>query len=62
MLSIWSNESMQSSAFEDFHLSDMEYGLRNHHDELRNLLPVMNEADDPGEDAVHSRNTDLRRV
>jgi len=61
MLSIWSNESMQSSAFEDFHLSDMEYGLRNHHDELRNLLPVMREVDDPGEDAVHSRNAALRQ-
>jgi phenylpropionate dioxygenase-like ring-hydroxylating dioxygenase large terminal subunit len=40
-LSIWSNESMKSSAFEGFHLSDLEYGLRRHHDGLRGLIPVM---------------------
>lgn len=40
-LSIWSNESMKSSAFEGFHLSDLEYGLRRHHDGLRSLIPVM---------------------
>ena len=31
-LSIWSNESMKSHAFDGFHLSDLEYGLRRHHD------------------------------
>lgn len=40
-LSIWSNESMRSDAFEGFHLSDLEYGLRRHHDGLRRLLPVV---------------------
>ena len=40
-LSIWSNESMKSSAFEGFHLSDLEYGLRRHHDGLRGVIPVM---------------------
>jgi carnitine monooxygenase subunit len=40
-LSIWSNESMKSSAFEGFYLSDLERGLRSHHDQLRHLLPVM---------------------
>jgi len=40
-LSVWSNESMLSSAFEGFHLSDLEYGVRRHHDRLRSLLPVM---------------------
>ncbi len=40
-LSIWSNESMKSSAFEGFYLSDMERGLRTHHDMLRGLIPVM---------------------
>ena len=40
-LSIWSNESMLSSAFEGFHLSDLEYGVRRHHDRLRDLLPVL---------------------
>jgi carnitine monooxygenase subunit len=40
-LSIWSNESMKSSAFENFHLSDHERFVRAHHDELRSILPVI---------------------
>lgn len=40
-LSIWSDESMASSAFDDFHLSDLEYGVRRHHDELRAILPFL---------------------
>ena len=40
-LTIWSNESMKSSAFDGFHLSDLEYGVRAHHDKLREILPVM---------------------
>ena len=32
---------MLSSAFEGFHLSDLEYGVRRHHDRLRDLLPVL---------------------
>jgi carnitine monooxygenase subunit len=39
-LTIWSNESMKSAAFDGFHLSDLEYGVRQHHDKLRALLPV----------------------
>ena len=40
-LTIWSNEAMRSNAFDGFHLSDLEYGVRQHHDKLRALLPVM---------------------
>lgn len=40
-LAIWSNESMKSSAFDNFHLSDHERFLRAHHDDLRKLLPVL---------------------
>jgi carnitine monooxygenase subunit len=40
-LSVWSNESMKSSGFEGFHLSDLEVAVRAHHDHLRALLPVM---------------------
>lgn len=40
-LSIWSNESMLSEAFSGFFLSDLEYGVRTHHDHLRQLLPVV---------------------
>jgi phenylpropionate dioxygenase-like ring-hydroxylating dioxygenase large terminal subunit len=48
-LSIWSNESMQSAAFDGFHLSDLEYGVRRHHDALRAIFPVMRQPDAPTE-------------
>jgi carnitine monooxygenase subunit len=49
-LSIWSNESMKSSAFEGFHLSDLERGVRAHHDRLREIIPIMT-LDQPPPDA-----------
>lgn len=49
-LSIWSNESMKSDAFDGFHLSDLEYGLRQHHDGLRRLMPVMTLDGEPAGD------------
>lgn len=58
-LSIWSNESMKSTAFEGFHLSDLEYGLRRHHDRLRLLLPVMTLAQAPPESEVSTANQEM---
>ncbi|WP_333826324.1 aromatic ring-hydroxylating oxygenase subunit alpha [Pararhodobacter sp.] len=58
-LSIWSNESMMSDAFEGFHLSDLEYGLRRHHDGLRRILPVMSLAVAPPEDQIAARNEEM---
>lgn len=55
-LTIWSNESMASSAFEGFYLSDYEYGVRTHHDHLRAVLPIYNAKDAPPEDQVHAMN------
>ncbi len=37
-LTIWSNESMKSTAFEGFHLSDLEYGVRSHHDHFAGTI------------------------
>jgi len=59
-LSIWSNESMKSSAFEGFHLSDLEFAVKNHHDQLRRILPVMRLQDAPAEDRVRDTNEELR--
>ncbi len=56
-LTIWSNESMASESFEGFYLSDLEYGVRSHHDHLRKILPVYNSETAPGEDEVASLNT-----
>jgi phenylpropionate dioxygenase-like ring-hydroxylating dioxygenase large terminal subunit len=58
-LSIWSDESMRSSAFDGFHLSDLEWGLRRHHDRLRALIPVMSLYTPPAEAEVEALNTKL---
>jgi phenylpropionate dioxygenase-like ring-hydroxylating dioxygenase large terminal subunit len=58
-LSIWSNESMKSSAFDGFHLSDLEWGLRRHHDGLRRLLPVMTLENPPSEAEMAARNEEM---
>ncbi len=58
-LSIWSDESMRSSAFDNFHLSDLEWGLRRHHDRLRSLLPVVTLYSPPAEEDVSSLNAKL---
>ena len=58
-LSIWSNESMKSDAFEGFHLSDLEYGLRSCHDGLRAVLPVMTLETAPPEDQIAAINEEM---
>jgi len=44
----WSWEAMQSSGYDDVILSDLEYGVRSHHDRLRDLIPVMTLDEEPG--------------
>lgn len=61
-LSIWSNESMKSTAFDGFHLSDLEYGVRAHHDRLRALMPVMRLPDAPGEGQIAVINENLLQM
>jgi carnitine monooxygenase subunit len=60
-LSIWSNESMKSSAFENFHLSDHERHVRAHHDDLRTILPVLNLTKAPKHDEMSEVNERLRQ-
>ena len=50
---------MASRAFDGFHLSDLEYGLRAHHDRLRSLIPVMALPDTPPEADIARRNAEL---
>lgn len=59
-LTIWSNEAMASPAFEGFVLSDLEYGVRSHHDHLRAVLPVVTLDEPPAEDAVARVNAAMR--
>lgn len=59
-LSVWSNESMKSCGFDGFHLSDLETGVRSHHDHIRAVLPVTQLAEAPPESEMVRINHDLR--
>jgi len=59
-LTIWSNESMASSNFEGFYLSDLEYGVRTHHDHLRAVMPIFNQDTAPPEESVGKVNAAAR--
>lgn len=58
-LTIWSNESMTSKAFNGFYLSDLEYGVRTHHDHLRAALPVTTLDEPPEERDMAAVNADM---
>jgi hypothetical protein len=57
---VWSNEAMQSRAFAGFFLSDLEYGVRTHHDHLRKELPVLNLDTPPRERDMAQINAEMR--
>ena len=58
-LTEWSNEALDSSRFEGFFLSDLEYGIRTHHDHIRSVLPVARQEEHPGEQEVASLNASM---
>ncbi len=58
-LTMWSNESMLSGAFAGFYLSDLEYGVRTHHDHLRSQIPVLGLETPPDEKDMRARNEEL---
>ncbi|MCW5706485.1 aromatic ring-hydroxylating dioxygenase subunit alpha [Shinella sp.] len=60
-LTVWSNEAMTSNAFAGFYLSDLEYGVRTHHDHLRRVLPVVTLKEAPEEKAMAEANAGLRQ-
>ena len=55
-LTLWSYESMKSSAFEGIMLSDLEYGVRTFHDSLRKILPVMCKEKEPLKGTIFNAN------
>lgn len=58
-LSVWSNESMVSESFGGFYLSDLEYGVRTHHDHLRARIPVLELETAPAEKDMWALNDAL---
>ena len=55
-LSLWAYEAMKSSAFEGIILSDLEYGVRSHHDALREILPVICLEKEPPKGTIFNTN------
>jgi phenylpropionate dioxygenase-like ring-hydroxylating dioxygenase large terminal subunit len=61
-LTVWSNEAMASKNFGTFYLSDLEYGVRTHHDHLRAVLPVMTLETAPHETEIAAVNAAMRKA
>lgn len=59
MLTIWSCEATKSSAYDGITLSDLEYGLKTYHDQLRQFLPVLNDTKEPAAGTMAARNAEL---
>ncbi len=55
-------EGIKSSANKDIILSDLEYGVRTHHDALREILPVMNQEIEPTRGTLLERNNSARNL
>ncbi len=61
-LSIMWNEGMKSCAYEGIILSDLEFGVRTHHDALRGILPVMTQEIEPPRGTVAESNKLSRKL
>ena len=59
MLTIWACEATRSSAYDGIILSDLEYGVKTHHDHLRDVLPVLNLDDEPAPGTMADLNAAL---
>lgn len=60
-LTIWSWEAALSSAYRGVFLSDLEYGVRSHHDHLRAVLPVLNLEQEPQAGEIGKLNREFLR-
>ena len=58
-LSVWLNEAPRSSAYEGSFFSDLEKGVRDYHDALRTMLPVIGLDEPPGLGKISVTNAEL---
>ncbi len=58
-LTVWSNEAAHSSGFQGFILSDLEYGVKQYHDQLRQVMPVLHQTQTPDRGSLESLNSKL---
>ena len=61
MLTVWAAEATRSSAYDGIILSDLETGIRSHHDHLRKVLPVLLHETEPRGVALAEANRAARR-
>ena len=59
MLTIWSCEAALSSAFDGIILSDLEYGVKSYHDQLRDLFPVLTLEEPPAPGTLAEVNAEM---
>ena len=59
-LTIWSCEAALSSGYDGIILSDLEYGVRAHHDGLRRLIPVLTLEDAPAAGTLAAVNATMQ--
>jgi phenylpropionate dioxygenase-like ring-hydroxylating dioxygenase large terminal subunit len=58
-LTVWSNEAAHSSGFQGFILSDLEYGVKQYHDQLREVMPALNLPDAPEAGSLEAVNKEM---
>ena len=61
MLTVWAAEATRSSAYDGIILSDLETGIRSHHDHLREVLPVLCQETEPRGVSLAEANRAARR-
>ena len=50
---------MNSKSFEGFYLSDLEYGVKSHHDHMRKQIPILNIEKQPEEHLIYKLNKEM---
>ena len=50
---------MNSKSFEGFYLSDLEYGVKSHHDHMRKQIPILRIEKHPDENLIYKLNKEM---
>jgi len=50
---------MNSKSFEGFYLSDLEYGVKSHHDHMRKQIPILRIEKQPDENLIYKLNKEM---
>ena len=51
---------MEAKSFEGFFLSDLEYGIKSHHDHLRKIIPILSLNKEPDTNTVYNLNKEMK--